>query len=57
MKHARGDAAFRWTVTLSGVAVLGVLALMIISTTLDALPVLRSQGLGTLLSPLMGPQK
>ena len=50
MKHARGDAAFRWTVTLSGVAVLGVLALMIISTTLDALPVLRSQGLGTFLT-------
>ncbi|HET8571456.1 MAG TPA: phosphate ABC transporter permease subunit PstC [Candidatus Limnocylindria bacterium] len=50
MKHARGDAAFRLTVTLSGVAVLGVLALMIISTTLDALPVLRSQGLGTFLT-------
>jgi phosphate transport system permease protein len=50
MKRARGDAAFRWTVALSGVAVLGVLALMIISTTLDALPVLGSQGLGAFLT-------
>lgn len=44
MSQARGDVAFRWAVTLSGVAVLAVLALMIGSTTLDALPVFVSQG-------------
>lgn len=44
MSQARGDIAFRWAVTLSGVAVLAVLALMIGSTTLDALPVFISQG-------------
>lgn len=44
MIQARGDVAFRWAVTLSGVAVLAVLALMIGSTTLDALPVFISQG-------------
>jgi phosphate transport system permease protein len=45
MRRPRGDSAFRWTVTLSGVSVLVVLALMIGSTTLDALPVFVSEGL------------
>ncbi len=44
MRRVRGDTIFRWTVTLSGVAVLAILALMIGATTLDALPVFISQG-------------
>ncbi len=49
-RTSRGDNAFRWMVTLSGAAVLAVLALMIGSTTLDALPVFVSQGLGSFLT-------
>lgn len=44
MTAIRGDTAFRWIATASGLAVLAVLALMIGSTSLDALPVFASQG-------------
>ncbi len=44
MTAIRGDTAFRWIATASGLAVLAMLALMIGSTTLDALPVFASQG-------------
>ncbi len=40
-----GDRAFRWAVAAGGITVLLILALMIGSTTLDALPVFSSQGI------------
>ena len=45
-RHA--DPAFRWLATLGGASVLALLAWMILSTTIDAWPVLRKEGLGFL---------
>ncbi len=39
------DPAFRWFVLLCGASVLGILAWMIIATSLEAWPVFRSEGL------------
>jgi phosphate transport system permease protein len=41
----RGDDVFRWVVAGGGITVLVILALMIGSTTLDAIPVFQSQGI------------
>ena len=50
MKSAsRADRLFRWTVALSGVTVLVVLALMIARTSLDAVNVFSSQGISNFL--------
>ncbi|MGI8875928.1 MAG: phosphate ABC transporter permease subunit PstC [Egibacteraceae bacterium] len=43
-----GDPLFRWLLVGAGAAVLVLLGLMIGSTSLDALPVFRSEGLGFL---------
>jgi len=44
--HGRfGDHTFRWVVAAAGLTVLAILALMIGSTTLDAIPVFASQGI------------
>jgi phosphate transport system permease protein len=40
-----GDRAFRWLVAIGGLTVLVILALMIGTTTLDAIPIFQSQGL------------
>lgn len=44
------DPAFRWLMTLCGAAVLIILAWMIGSTTSDAWPILRQEGLGLFFS-------
>jgi phosphate transport system permease protein len=44
-RRAIGDAAFRWVLIGASALVLVILALMIGSTTLDALPVFASQGI------------
>lgn len=49
------DPAFRRLLALSGAAVLGVLAWMIVSTTSDAWPILRQEGLGLFTSAEWSP--
>lgn len=51
------DPAFRWFMTLCGTGVLLVLAWMIVSTTTDAWPVLRQEGLGLFTSAEWDPGK
>ncbi len=52
-RHA--DTAFRWVATLGGASVLALLAWMILSTSADAWPVLRKEGLGFLLGDVWQP--
>ncbi len=49
-RRAVGDVAFRWVLILASALVLVVLALMIGTTTLQALPVFTSQGLWNFLT-------